>query len=32
KATALALVERITGRYASLFDVFHSKMESLRSA
>ena len=30
KTTALALVERITQRYASLFNAFHSKMESLR--
>ncbi len=30
QATALALVERITQRYASLFEAFEVKMESLR--
>lgn len=30
KATALALVDRITQRYAALFQAFESRMESLR--
>lgn len=32
QATALALVERITQRYAALFEAFAEKMESLRGA
>jgi len=32
QATALALVERITRRYADLFEAFADKMESLRGA
>jgi nucleotidyltransferase substrate binding protein (TIGR01987 family) len=32
QATALALVERITQRYAALFEAFAAKMESLRGA
>lgn len=32
RATAVALVERITQRYAGLFEAFCSKMESLRRA
>lgn len=31
RATAVALVERITQNYARLFDAFREKMESLRS-
>ena len=31
RATAVALVERITQNYARLFDAFQEKMESLRS-
>jgi nucleotidyltransferase substrate binding protein (TIGR01987 family) len=32
KATALALVDRITQRYAALFQAFGSRMEGLRGA
>ncbi len=32
KATAVALVERVTQRYAMLFEAFGAKMESLRGA